>query len=89
MRIQHLLLALPFLPYLVSGCDSNACKIGSSAVIAGVCEAGTATLGLASGAVCMATAIITFGLSCIAAIGATVAVGAGCAAGTSAVENGK
>ena len=88
MRILHLSLASPFLPYLVSGCDPNACKIGSSAGIAAVCEAGTAALGVVSGGVCMVTGIITLGLSCVAALGATVAVGVGCAVGTSAAENG-
>ena len=82
-------LALPFLPYLVSGCDSNACKIGSSAGIAAVCAAGTTALGFASSAVCFLTGAFTFGASCALAVGATVAVGAGCAAGSSAVEYGK
>ena len=89
MRILHLFSARPFSPYSRLGCDPNACKIGSSAGIAFACEVGTAGLGLAAGALCVATGWFTLGLGCVAAVVGTGVVAAGCAAGTSAAEKGR
>ena len=88
MQIYHCLI-VAVLPHLATACDVDACKVGTSTGLAVGCTAVSTLAGVGTGFACTVGAVLSFGLSCVAAVAGTAAIGGACAVAGDAISKGK